>query len=81
MKSSAKKAHYFSAYPLSALNLPPQEYASELRIRSGNQFRMGSRFRLSAMVNPYPTHSAEPARQAASSQSASQDPGWHKQYE
>jgi hypothetical protein len=53
MKSATEKVHYFSAYPLKALNLPEEEYQSELRIRSTATVKTVNRVRVWAMANPY----------------------------
>ena len=53
MKSVPEKAHYFSAYPLKALNLPEEEYQSELRIRSVATLKTINRIRVLPMANPY----------------------------
>ncbi|MCW3116622.1 MAG: hypothetical protein JWM28_704 [Chitinophagaceae bacterium] len=53
MKSATEKVHYFSAYPLKALNLPEEEYQSELRINTGVSNKTASRIRVLPMANPY----------------------------
>ncbi|MES1222444.1 MAG: hypothetical protein ABUT20_43520 [Bacteroidota bacterium] len=53
MKSLPQKVHYFSAYPLKALNLPEEEYQSEIRLRSSAVIPSPNRIRVLPMVNPY----------------------------
>jgi hypothetical protein len=53
MKSAPEKVHYFSAYPLKALNLPEEEYQAELRQREVTTIKPANRIRVMPMVNPY----------------------------
>jgi hypothetical protein len=53
MKSVSEKVHYFSAYPLKAMNLSEEEYQSEFRIRSIVTVKTANRVRVLPMVNPY----------------------------
>ena len=53
MKSVTDKVHYFSAYPLKALNLPEEEYEAELRSRGTATIKAVNRTRVLPMANPY----------------------------
>jgi hypothetical protein len=53
MKSAPEKVHYFSAYPLKALNLPEEEYQSELRNKNTVTIKTVNRIRVLPMANPY----------------------------
>ncbi|MES1224932.1 MAG: hypothetical protein ABUT20_56110 [Bacteroidota bacterium] len=53
MKSVAEKRPYFSAYPLKALNLPEEEYQSELKLWEHSNTGATSDLRVLPMVNPY----------------------------
>jgi hypothetical protein len=53
MKSAAEKRPYFSAYPLKALNLPDEEYQSELKLWENSNTNAVNDIRISPMVNPY----------------------------
>lgn len=60
MKSSVKRTHYISAYPLKALNLPEQEYQSAIHISSASTGKPANRFRVTAMIDPYRAVNEEP---------------------
>ena len=53
MKSAARKPAYISAYPLKALNLPEQEYQSELKLWEHTVNQPTDDIRVLPMVNPY----------------------------
>lgn len=53
MKSASEKVHYFSAYPLKALNLPEEEYQLALQARSALTLNTANRVRVLPMANPY----------------------------
>ena len=53
MKSSARKPAYISAYPLKALNLPEEEYQSELTLWTQTSGQSADDIRILPMVNPY----------------------------
>ena len=53
MKSAAENHPYISAYPLKALNLPEEEYQSELKIWANGTGKTVARIRVMPMVNPY----------------------------
>jgi hypothetical protein len=53
MKSTAENVHYFSAYPLKALNLPEEAYQSELNSRNPVTIKPANRIRILPMMNPY----------------------------
>ena len=53
MKSAAENLPYFSAYPLKALNLPEEEYQSEIRLWSNGTGKTVTRIRVFPMINPY----------------------------
>ncbi len=53
MKSAAEKRPYISAYPLKALNLPEEEYKSELKLWENSNTAAVSDLRIQPMVNPY----------------------------
>ena len=53
MKSAARKPAYISAYPLKALNLPQEEYQSEIRLWSQATGQAADDIRILPMVNPY----------------------------
>jgi hypothetical protein len=53
MKSATENVHYFSAYPLKALNLPEEEYQSEFHTRNTVTIKPANRIRVLPMTNPY----------------------------
>ena len=53
MKSANEKVPYFAAYPLKALNLPEEEYESQLRIGRTVSHEPANRIRILPMANPY----------------------------
>lgn len=53
MKSAAEKRPYISAYPLKALNLPEEEYQSEINLWENSNTSTINDIRVSPMVNPY----------------------------
>lgn len=53
MKSAAEKRPYIAAYPLKALNLPEEEYQSELKLWEHSNTGTVSDLRIQPMVNPY----------------------------
>jgi hypothetical protein len=53
MKSSSHKSTFISAYPLKALNLPEEEYQSEVRLWSQTGNQPSKDVRVFPMVNPY----------------------------
>ena len=53
MKSATDNVYYFSAYPLRALNLPEEEYQSELQTRNTVTIKPANRIRVLPMTNPY----------------------------
>ena len=53
MKSAVEKRPYFSAYPLKALNLPEEEYQSELKLWENSNTNTISDVRILPTVNPY----------------------------
>ena len=55
MKSAAENLPYISAYPLRALNLPEEEYESELKLwtNTNGTGKTVTRIRVMPMVSPY----------------------------
>ena len=53
MKSAAEKRPYISAYPLKALNLPEEEYQSEINLWENSNTSTINDIRVSPMVNHY----------------------------
>ena len=53
MKSAARKPAYISAYPLKALNLPEEEYQTEIRLWAHATGQSADDIRILPMVNPY----------------------------
>jgi hypothetical protein len=53
MKSAAENSPYISAYPLKALNLPEEEYQSELKLWTNGTGKTVTRIRVMPMINPY----------------------------
>lgn len=53
MKSAERKSIYISAYPLKALNLPQEEYQSELKLWAHANSQPADDIRILPMVNPY----------------------------
>jgi hypothetical protein len=53
MKSTLRKSTIISAYPLKALNLPEEEYQSEVRLWSQTDNQPSKDIRVFPMVNPY----------------------------
>ena len=53
MKSAARKPAYISAYPLKALNLPEEEYQSEIKLWAQTTSQPTDDIRVFPMVNPY----------------------------
>ena len=61
-ENSAEKLPYFSAYPLKALNLPEEEYQSQLHLRTSGTYKPSNRIRVSPMANPYKEKDFEKAK-------------------
>jgi hypothetical protein len=53
MKSVERKTVFISAYPLKALNLPEEEYQSELNLWVHSHNEAVDDLRILPMVNPY----------------------------
>jgi hypothetical protein len=53
MKSAVRKPTYISVYPLKALNLPEEEYQSELKLWAHTAGQSADDIRILPMVNPY----------------------------
>lgn len=53
MKSATDKRSYISAYPLKALNLPEEQYKSELQLWENTSTGSVNDLRVQPMVNPY----------------------------
>lgn len=53
MKSTVEKRSYISAYPLKALNLPDEEYKTELKLWEYSNTDSVGDIRIQPMVNPY----------------------------
>jgi len=53
MKSVVENHPYISAYPLKALNLPEEEFQSELRLWANGTGKTVARIGVMPMVNPY----------------------------
>ncbi|MEJ0103461.1 MAG: hypothetical protein WDO19_13295 [Bacteroidota bacterium] len=53
MKSAAENHSWISAYPLRALNLPEEEYQSELKLWTNGTGKTVAHIRVMPMVNPY----------------------------
>jgi hypothetical protein len=53
MKSATEIRPYISAYPLKALNLPEEDYQSEVNLWENSNTKAVNDIRISPMVNPY----------------------------